>query len=355
MEIIDSAVTPSARGEIHGETLRDRIRDALDHWEAATMAGLGPKAPRSIDQYCEEFLSDTELLQQAQALTPDLVTELYGVAEGAEQPFARMAVYNLMDEQWWRDADLKAPPPGCSLVAQKVSGGHVLAQNMDLPGHMDGSQIALRLGGDDIPETIVLSAAGLLGLTGANADGLAVGVNTLLMLQHSASGLPVAFALRHALAASNPAVAMKRLSSMNHASGQHYAMVSSDQILSVECSARSTTVVPLEDAAQLRHTNHPLASPDIDPRALKRLGNGGFTKSSELRLAWLDRHCTGLESRADVQALFDDTAAPLCMRPETNGGSSTFASVLYALGDILTVRMRAGVAWLDDWSEFGFS
>ena len=155
MQIFDCFGTPRLRGESHGEALRGPITEALMRWEAATMAGLGARAPADIDRYCADFLSTTQLMQRAEAETPDLVTELRGIAAGAGQDFARIAVYNLMDEQWWHDAVAKAPPPGCSLIAQKVPGGHVLAQNMDLPAHMEGSQVALRLGGADASDAVL--------------------------------------------------------------------------------------------------------------------------------------------------------------------------------------------------------
>tara|TARA_R110002049_G_scaffold203654_1_gene374208 strand:+ start:2257 stop:3333 length:1077 start_codon:yes stop_codon:yes gene_type:complete len=354
MDIIDCFGTPRLRGLSHGEALRGQIAQSLAAWEVATMAGLGERAPKDIDTYCAQFLADTTLIQTAEAQTPDLMTELRGIAEGAGQPLARVAVYNLMDEQWWYDAAITAPPPGCSLIAQPVSGGHVLAQNMDLPAHMEGSQVALRLGGADMAQTIVLSAAGMIGLTGANAAGLAIGVNTLLMLHHASAGLPVAFAMRHALGARDSKAAQARLAGVQHASGQHYALATRAGITSLECSATSCTPLAVPDSGRLLHTNHPLASTDIDATALARLGSGGFTQSSSLRLAWLDRRQDSIASAGDIQALFDDADAPLCMRAKTNGGSSTFATVHYTLGDRTSVRMRQGIAGSAAWQEVAF-
>ncbi len=354
MEIIDCIGSPRSRGEVHGEVLRKRIATALENWEAATMAGLGPRAPSDFDRYCDDFLSGTALLQRAEVVTPDLVTELRGIAIGAGQSFARMAVYNLMDEQWWYDAAPKAPPPGCSLIAQRVPGGHVLAQNMDLPAHMEGSQVALRLGGQDMPETVMLSAAGMIGLTGVNSAGLAIGVNTLLMLEHAADGLPVAFAVRHALGARDRATAQRRLAEVGHASGQHYAIATREGITSLECSARTCSALPIPDNGRLLHTNHPLISSDIDPTALARLGATGFTKSSANRLSWLKTRQDGLTTAEEVRTLFNDADAPICMRAKTHGGSSTFATVLYSMTDSINIRMRQGIAESAPWQEFNF-
>lgn len=228
----------------------------------------------------------------------------------------------------------------------------MLTQNMDLPAHMVGSQMALRLGGDGMTPTVVLSAAGMIGLTGATAAGLAVGVNTLLMLNHAADGLPVAFAMRHTLGARDRAEGHARLSAVTHASGQHYALATRSGATSLECSASFCAEVPVPDSGRLLHSNHPLVSTDIDASAQARLGAGGFNESSTSRLDWLEAHQGDIATADDVQALFDDPQAPICMRPETNGGSSTFATVLYAMTDRPSVRMRQGGADNAAWQAF---
>ncbi|MEY8840784.1 C45 family autoproteolytic acyltransferase/hydrolase [Cribrihabitans sp. XS_ASV171] len=349
MRVIDCFGPPAARGHAHGETLRAEIAEALDRWQAATTAALGLS---DFDAYCDRFLENTGCLGQAARAVPDLLAELSAIAQGAAQPFARIAAYNLMDEQWWYDS-AETAPPGCSLVAIPTDTGHVLAQNMDLPGHMSGSQVALRLGGPDMPQVLALSSAGLIGLLGLNESGLGIGVNTLLMLNHDRGGLPVAFAVRHALAATSREEAAHRLREANHASGQHYALVTRDGFTSLECSAGGCA--PFETAAPLLHTNHPLASRDIDANAQTRLEAAGFNASSHRRLDWLRDHAADLNDADRVQALFDDADAPLCMRAQVNGGSATFASVVIELTDAPAIRMRQGIAGGAEWQEIPFA
>ena len=62
---------------------------------------------------------------------------------------------------------------------------------------MDGGQTVVRVTSEDGPRTAVLTAAGMIGLTGANSAGLGVCVNALSMLRHSPDrrmvlGVPVA-------------------------------------------------------------------------------------------------------------------------------------------------------------------
>ena len=350
MRIIDCAGPPLARGRAHGESLRAEIAEALARWEAARLAGPAAARPASIIAYAAALIGRTRLLEAVRRLTPALHEEVRGIAEGAGQPFELIAAWNLMDEQWWFDG-LDGPPPGCSLVALPVVGGHVLAQTMDLPAHLDGAQVALRLGGPDMSETVVLSAAGQIGLTGLNAAGVAIGVNTLLNLTHDAGALPIAFALRHALLARSAGEAAARLAGVGHASGQHWAVVDGEGFRSLECSGGGCVAYRPEGPI-LHHANDPLASTDLDPKAEARVAGMTWAASSRARLAWLKEAVRGGEGIAEVQAIFDDESAPICLK--RGGASVTFAGVLYFLGHRPVARMRAGPAGSGDWTHFDF-
>ena len=109
-----------------------------------------------------------------------------------------------------------------------------------------------------------LTAAGMIGLTGVNAAGLGVCVNTLPMLNHSRAGLPVAFVMRGVLERTTAAGAAAFLETVPHASGQHYALAAADGVMGYECSAAGA-VRSDDGSGGLRHTNHPLRSGDLDP------------------------------------------------------------------------------------------
>ena len=349
MRVVDCFGPPRERGRVHGESLRAEVAEALGRWEAARLSG--PAGPASIGAYAAALVGETRLMAMVRDRTPGLYEELVGIAEGAGQPLDLIAAWNLMDEQWWFEGR-DAPPPGCSLAALPVAGGHVMAQTMDLPVHMDGGQVVLRLGGPDMAETLLLSAPGLIGMTGVTASGLAIGVNTLLMLNHDAGGLPVAFALRHALAARDAEAAAARLAGLRHASGQHYAAVDRARIVSLECSAGGCVTVDRNGPALL-HTNHPFASTDIDPRSEARLARAAWARSTHARLDWLERSVPARAGADAVQALFDAEDAPICL-PRGALTSFSFAAVLYELGETVRARMRAGPAGSGDWVELGF-
>lgn len=342
--VIDCAGDGRARGRAHGEAARDLVAHAVGRWSEATMAGR----PGTPLDYAVGLLSGTRLLRTLERVTPDLAEEIRGIAEGADQPFPLIAALNLMDEQWWHDLGAAGPEPGCSLVGWRTNDGTVLCQTMDLPAFMDGSQVVLRLAPDVGPSAVVLSSAGMIGLTGVNAAGVAVCVNTLLMLRHDPEGLPVTAVVRGALSHGIASDARRWLTGVPHASGQHYAVAGPDDVTGHECSAGGCAPVRADASGALVHTNHPLASDDIDSDALAVLDRTGGTAASHARLERL-----GARGDVDAETLFSE--APICVRPDARPGAETFGAVRFEVGASATARICPGRPDRTTWAEIGLS
>jgi hypothetical protein len=341
--IVDVSGSGRDRGRAHGEILRDRIADALDRWDAEVGERMGiPGA-----EHVQGLLAATRFLPAIESATPDLLGEVHGIAEGAGVSFERILAYNLMDEEWWY-SQARGHRHACSLVA--VAGGDgrpaILAQNMDLPEVMDGGQTILRSTAPDGSRTVVLTAAGMIGLTGCNSDGVGVCVNTLSMLRHSPDGLPVAFVLRGLLERRSLAGAEAFLRAVPHASGQHYAVACGDDAAGFECSAGGA-VSSDGGAGRFWHTNHPLASRDLDPAD----DEPGGTADSHHRLARLAESGPDVGSAADCEELLADKRAPLCVAPEAEHHWLTFGSIAMELSGPPVVRIAPGppdrTAWVD--------
>ncbi|MCK2218753.1 C45 family peptidase [Actinomadura sp. ATCC 31491] len=344
MTIVECAGGPRELGRAHGEQARAAVRRAREAWREAT-AGSG----------VAELVGGSPLLGTVQRLMPDLAEELRGIAEGAGVPFADVAAYNWMDEGWWmRRRHLREH--GCSVVgAERAPGGPYLAQNMDLPAFMDGSQLVLRLRPAGGPEQLVLTSAGLLALTGVNAAGVAVCVNTLGMLTGDPYGLPVAAMIRGVLARRDRAAAVGFLRAAGHASGQHYAVGDATGLDSLECSAAGAVPVPLREG-RLVHTNHPLASADLDPDALRKLRDTGRVRDSENRLRFLEGTLRPDGTRDEAEAMLADDTVPICVPGVPDWPTRTFGSVSYELGGPEPrVRVRPGLPGRAQWLEPGWT
>jgi len=341
--IVDVSGSGRDRGRAHGEILRDRIAEALDRWDAEAGERMGIPAADHV----AGLLDATRFLPAIESATPDLLEEVRGIAEGAAVSFERVLAYNLMDEEWWY-SEARGHRHGCSLVA--IAGGDggaaILAQNMDLPEVMDGGQTILRSTAPDGSRTVVLTSAGLIGLTGCNSDGVGVCVNTLSMLHHSPEGLPVAFVLRGLLERRSVAGAEAFLRAVPHASGQHYAVACGEDVAGFECSA-GAVISSDGGAGRFWHTNHPLASRDLDPAAEEP----GGTADSHRRLARLAESGPGVQSAADCEELLADKRAPLCVAPEAEHNWLTFGSIAMELSAPPAVRIAPGppdrTPWID--------
>src|SRR3954452_24962481 len=285
------------RGRAHGEALRESIRGLLERWDADVAARPG-RPPQAL---VSALVETTGFVAAIERHTPDLLEEVRGIAEGAGIAFDRVLALNLMDEEWWFSAPAE-PRDACTLIAVAPAEGRptVLAQNMDLTELMDGAQAILRIDDGAGGGGAVLTAAGMIGLTGVSSAGLGVCVNTLAMLNHSRNGLPVAFVMRGALAEGSVPAAAEFLARVPHASGQHYALADRNEVAGYECSAAGA--VRSDDAdRRFCHTNHPLRSGDLDP-SIPAKGRD----DSHVRLAAIESAAPAVETGADCERALAD-------------------------------------------------
>jgi hypothetical protein len=354
VKVVDCAGDGLSRGRAHGEEARTLVRDALGRWGEQAVATSG----MAVEAYAARFLEDTGLIAAGAAILPDLVQEMRGIAEGAGVDESAVLAYNLMDEQWWYDLGRSADGAerGCSVLgvrAGRSSEETLLAQNMDLPAWMDGSQLVLRLAPDDAPEALVLTSAGLIGLTGVNRAGVAICVNTLLMLEHVSGALPVAMAMRGALRCSTREDAVDFLRSVRHASGQHYAVASADGFVGVECCAAGTVTSCEAGESTLAHTNHPLAHDAVDRDALAQL-QPGRVENSHRRLEVLRSTLPSVDGLPAARDLLADRTAPLCVTPVGVHRSLTFGSVAFELSDPPRAEFCGGLPGTAPWEPVGW-
>jgi isopenicillin-N N-acyltransferase like protein len=340
--IVECRGSARERGRAHGEALRERIGGLLERWDADVAARLD----RSPQQLVTDLVGETGFLAAISRHTPHLLDEVHGIAEAAGVAFERVLALNLMDEEWWFSLAAESRN-ACSLLAVAGDDGHapVLAQNMDLPDMMDGAQVILRWDDGNGGAGVVLTAAGMIGLTGVNAAGLGVCVNTLPMLNHSPAGLPVAFVLRALLDRPSAAAAAAFLEKVPHASGQHYALADADGVAGYECSAAGA-VRSDDGSGGLCHTNHPLRSSDLDPARAP----AGRDDSHD-RLAALEAAVPAVRSGGDCERVLADRETPLCVIPAPDRPWVTFGSIWTELDAPPRVRIAPGppdrTAWID--------
>lgn len=349
---------PRERGRACGEALRTQIAACFDAIDSA--GEKDRKIP--AEKFRAEFLKATSFVSAIARWTPDLLDEVHGLAEGANQPLERMLYAQLMDEEWVYVRDMKyameADAGHCTGFAVRECDHAVIAQNMDLGQWLDGYQAVVRhidhSAGFDIQ---MLTFAGYLGLCGLNANGPAVCCNTLLDLDASATGLPVAFVFRRLVQSHSVAEAEKICGGFPHASGQNYIIGGKDDVVSLECSAHQVVAFEIPGFPEhVYHANHALANKDtafVD----QHVKNGSIAQrcrspSSPARLASVAAHIGDRNRKIDVAFAMetlrakDDPAAPVCRDGNASAEDAqigfTFGSIICEISDEPVMHVAAG-------------
>ncbi|MEQ9260899.1 MAG: C45 family peptidase [Roseovarius sp.] len=344
LPIVELSGAGRARGHAYGEAQRERIAEVVACWSRQLEVDQGLPA----EAYLAEFLRKTNFLPAIRQHAPDLLDEIEGIAEAANQPFDTILALNLMDEEWWFGEQRRAAAGGedrgdkCTALGIAGEGARptYLAQNMDIAAWSEGRQVLLRVKSEDGLERLIFSFAGLISLMGMNSAGVGVCCNTLIRLSRSRKGLPVAFVSRSVLGQKSFDAAVRFLKNVPHASGQNYILGGDGRVVSLECSAHAVAEYWPEpgDQGRVWHTNHALANTDEAPIAL-----GAYRRSPEnslARHACADRHVRAMGAEPGVEAIKallasrEDRDHPVSRRLNPEGGvmGYTSGSVIYALG-----------------------
>jgi hypothetical protein len=322
---------PHERGVAQGAALRPLIQSHVAAWlDALEVGGVGePQA------YVARMLAQTDFVTAIEAYTPDLMREVEGVAVGAEVPFELLFGLQLLDEEWAHRVRIQAAAgklEKCSSVGIVGADGQTwVGQTMDLGAYTDGHQALLSIAGEgERPAALVFTVAGMIGLMGANAAGVAVCVNSLPQLPSAAQGLPVAFVLRRLLQAASAEEACALVFSLPHATNQHYLVGGPGTVRAFEASCEAVTEFHPPQAGRVLHTNHPLAEEKGAPEdAAYRANTVARLDALTVRLSG---GAPGLEDIKAALCSFDDPAHPICrLRGESPLSALTTGSMISAL------------------------
>ncbi|MCW5980445.1 MAG: hypothetical protein KIT09_20345 [Bryobacteraceae bacterium] len=338
------------RGLEHGKQLREPIRRLVADWKQSIREIYGQEP----DGFLTRFLKRFDYLPAVRQWTPDLLAEVRGIAAGSGMSFEDIFALQLFNDEFWLNAGALRGDR-CSALGIRGSSGNFVAQNMDLRGMLNGFQVVLRTRDATGFETLALTHAGLIGLTGVNQAGVGVVVNALTQLRWAGEGLPVAFVIRGLLERKSREDAIAFLRRVTHATGQNYLVGTPDSVGSFEASVGGVAeYVPRAGVPVLLHTNHPLASTDFRPeydRAAKETNSVERLNSLASRLS---KPPAGNVVDAIKQALRakDSPAHPVCRRFEGRQGSFTFGSVIYELSPRPKAWVTPGPPDQSEYREF---
>ncbi len=360
MKFLVLAGSPRERGRIHGETLRNEIREMVETSTAdLRAAGLKP------EDYINLITEKTGFIAAAERWTPHLVEEMRGIGEGAGLDFKTTFTWNLLDESDWFFNEKRWVNPSsantgrCSAfgVGREGDAPALIAQNADMGPSFDGHQTLLHIKhADSDLEELVLTCPGCVGIYGLNNRSIGVCLNALTMqLNKSSSGLGTIFIARGILAQKTWDEAIKFVQSVKHASGEAYTIGGPERVACFEGSANKVSqFVPYPEENRVYHTNHPLVNDDLwlDLKTIERMApelRERFKKgilNSETRLQSLKTRLDDtskpvtVERAKSILSSHDSTEFPVCRHGKPGEGDITTYGMIMVLKSSPNSRWR---------------
>jgi predicted choloylglycine hydrolase len=353
--------TPQERGRTHGQVLKKQIHALVRRWKA----DLADRYGLTADAFIQKFVQQTDYLAAMKQWTPDLIEEIRGIAQGADLDFDTLFVLQLIDEYWVNGPGVAREH--CSALGIRSRGDQptIIAQTMDLEGFRNGFQVLLHIKhADRKREALLLSHAGLIGLTGMNNQSLGVCCNTVSQLAFARSGLPVACVIRGVLEQPTEEAALAFLRRVKHASGQNYIVGGPAKVHDLECSAgKKSRFVPDSGPDVVWHTNHPLVNDDYNPSyrtAVEKNETESWLANSTARLQSLQRRLGkdaaggGLDLVRATLAAKDSAEHPVCRPYKNQKGFFSFASVILVLSPSPEMHVAPGPPDVQAYQRHGF-
>lgn len=364
--LIELKGTPYNKGLQHGKTLKNEIAEVFAKWKAnirATIKG-DPDSMLTVFSKAMNFMPITK------KHTPGLLEEIKGIAKGSGQSFEDVFAFQLVDEFWvYLDKEKNIANHHCSGLGVSATANHpaYIAQNMDLENYMNGYQVLFHMEATKTePEQYILSCAGLVCLNGMNRNGIGLCVNTLMELQASTDGLPVAFMIRGILAKQTGKEALDFLQTVKHASGQNYILGIADSVYDFEASSNQVVrfLPKAENSAVVYHTNHALVNHDVKDwykdYHQKIITGQANNMNSPIRFASLDQRLNKPTTDISLDVIKttlqskDNSNNPVCRVFTNKGFGFTFSSVVFTLGGKRSVQLTYGSPDQSQYKEYFF-
>jgi isopenicillin-N N-acyltransferase-like protein len=243
---------PRARGEAHGELWRAEIQELVRIRTALTMVRGSFESEGQVMALADRHVPFLEREQ------PDLAAELLGIARAAEVTPAQIVVLNhYTDLRDIAPSVLDEPDPGgCTTLYLCGSDGPILGQTWDMHGTAEPfvRMIRIQPEGQDT-EVLSFTLTGCLGMTGINADGVAVSINNLTCTDAQVGMIWPAL-VRSMLTERTAVAARDRLMRTRLSSGHHYMIADPSDFYGVETTGKLKVTTQKGPKTAHFHTNH---------------------------------------------------------------------------------------------------
>lgn len=343
MKVVRAQGTPYERGAVIGEAFAEATTRSL-----AFNRRFFAQHDLGRDDF-ERLL--TPYFTAASAAMPHLVSQLRGVADGADQPFLDVFAANAFEEMYGimgLGTPSIVPLDRCTDVVLRSSGTTLLGHNEQWYTGDDGAVGLVLDVADDGPAVLAPVVAGTLPLVGLNELGGAVGTMSLTATDERI-GIPRSLIARDILAASNCHDAFARASRPGRGGGYSYLCAFPGGGSCVIETTAST-------AAQLEvteHTNHAL-----DPAVAA--ASCAASEGSRSRLTRASRLASAaqptVEGMAGLLADHDAEGQDICVHPDPALGDegSTILFSMICEPETRSMWLASGHPCTAPFERFGF-
>ncbi len=321
LPLLEVSGGPRERGRAHGEAFREEIAPLLpayfDYMDATSRNhGVEPVTKARALEICGTYI------EPAERYAPDLVEEVRGIGEGADVPFEEVVALNAFLDLF----DYLSPSfveAGCTTLmapGDRAGAGAMIGQNYDLPGIFAPAAVLLKVAGEEGPDALIYTTAGMLGCAGLNSAGIGVVINNLIP-EDAGSGVPYPFLIRRILAAEQIGDAVDAVAAVRRASGMNYVLCDRHgEIYDLETTAGEVEVSCPFDGP-MAHSNHYLAE-RLKPLERRAWDQRGQSIARWGRATRLLRGSDRLDANALKGALGDHVNSPIaiCRHNEMHKG-----------------------------------
>ena len=185
-------------------------------------------------------------------LTPDIYTEMLGIAEGSGLDILDIVALNCRSE-----IALGNFSDGCTSMGWKLDGEVLLAQNWDWTRRVKGNCVLMSIKGERKPRIWMVTEAGIVGKIGFNSHSVGTNLNAIRAKAMDASKLPIHVVLRLFLESTSAAAAISQFESLGGiASSAHIFLADPSGPQSLELSPKGNVYIAPNDRGIVCHSNH---------------------------------------------------------------------------------------------------
>jgi isopenicillin-N N-acyltransferase-like protein len=317
LKVVEVSGSHYDMGFQHGTACPEEINKMLDI--CCNLFGGHEDTTALVEKYVPLHLPPTE------EYAPEIVSEMKGIADGANVDFNKICLINFHYEMT-EYVHAMLNPAGCTSFAASgeatKTGEPIIGQNMDIWLPMEEASVILKRKPAEGPESLSVTPAGSVGLMGLNSAGIGLNVNMLLNRDSMSptGGIPFFVIARKILSCKSLSEAIQAIASAKRASSANYLLANdTGDIIDIETTVDDLGILHPEREF-FTHANHfeteRFKSTDLAPVCIPC----SFIRSNRLATL-MGKQWGSLSTEVMMKLMQDHNNHPysICAHPDLNG------------------------------------